>query len=272
MTFNSTSDEMIYKSARQNDLQTVAAKSKSVVNTDFDVPIRFIMDDKSEGLQFNVQMSAFNSFENSFSYKLLMDMPVDGMEVEELDIRTDLITKNGDVYESKITTILNQLSPVARSGDIIPFQFFRYYKDTKMPEFSEVVVKVHNIRKHEAPPSYEPSNPVELKWDINRPPNYNIDVKERYAKITQHNNKNLYFKFEFEITNTGNTPIKKLCLQINWFDKQGNNVYSQKTYPTTTSKPEIKRGQTRIDGGTYRVKDMKREQYGKYTVSVIDIE
>ncbi len=237
-----------------------------------DVPVVFVKNQKSEGLNFILSKSVVNDYNSSYSYNLLGYLKLDKIEVDELKMKVQVIGKQGKVLISDFIEPAQSYWPPYRSGDLIAVDYLEYVKDQKAPTIEKVKLSVQTIVKAEAPANYEPSPKANYQWGYDRPPNYNVEIRERLKTISgSFNNDRMNFQLVLEAENTGNTSINTLQIEIEWYDKHNELVLSKTAYFCTSSKPAIKRGQTRIYSGTWAV-PISKNQFKNYKIVISNIK
>ncbi len=236
-----------------------------------EVEVEFVKNNKSSGIEFNTQTSVFNKYDASFSYNFRGDFISKSHEISALKIKYDLFDENNKLVISKLKKIIDEHSPVARNNDIIPVDFLVYEKVNHVPNIKRALITVHYIEKQAAPPKYETSKKLDFEWLSSRPPNYNIEVSERFSKYTTSFGNDAYCNIIFEVKNTGNVDINLLKLELQWFDANGKVLQSKDFYVNSTSNPKIKREQIRLKSGTWSIKNGKNNKNLRYKVLISEI-
>lgn len=253
--------------------QTVTpTKSDEATDSSPAVDVVFVDDANSKGLSIDVQRSIYSDYTSSYSYNIRGYIKVDNVEVNKLSLKFKLIDKNGKTIATETKKIVTQTDAVYRPGDIIPFYYIEYKKDTKLPEFEKSIVSINYVEKQPPAQNYEPTKPVEFEWDYDRPADYNIQIAERYSRFKDGYNNSSYHKVEWEVKNTGSRSIQLLKLNINWYDKNGKQLHNADHYICSTSDPLIKRGQTVVSSRTFAIKTAAVKDVDSYKITVIDIE
>lgn len=267
------SDPVKVKPLEQIEVVTIEASSETNANYVPEISVVFTENSKSNGIKFDVESSEFKSYENSYSYALKGYLVLNQIEISKLKVKIELIDLKGNVSFSKDKIVLDYQEGFARSGDIIPFSYFKYEKNTEIPEFSEVVITPTYVEKQNAALNYEISKEKEFTWASERLRNYDIIIRERLQNINSYNTVGgIFSKLELEIENTGNLAISNLKFELQWHNKSGKIVDTKNLYITTSSKPKIKRGQKRVIVGTWSIKQIKEEELQGYTIIVANIE
>ncbi len=255
---------------KDSKTESVSKTDEKEVNTD--IPVIFVADEKSENINFKLESIEFKPYKNSYSIGLKADLLLENIELKQLELKVQFISQNDEIILAGYKEVISKHSPTFRHKDIAPLGFSKYVKDSKMPNFKEVRVSVNQLIKQPAAPSYEISAAVETTWEAKRPPNYNVKIRERFSNLSKGYGDNLYHKIVFEAENTGSSNIKTLQVVLKWIDKNGKMVESKTTYFNSSSNPDIKRGQTRVYGGTWSTTKLKLADYDHYEISILRID
>ncbi len=238
------------------------------------VPVRFIRDANAKGIKFEVESSDYNQYNDAYSYKLNADFTMEGIEVEKLKVKIELIDIDNKIIISDFEKVLDDYQPIAISGDVLPMDYLEYVKTEQFPKFKEIHISINSITKEDAPATYEPAKKINIEWE-NKPANMDIEVRERSTGIAQGyilDNELIRHEIVLEIKNVGNVSIKKLEFAIQYYNKKDELVDSKRAIICLSSAPKLKRGQTRVYGTSYGIKNLKLDDFNKYTLKVTDVQ
>lgn len=263
--------EYDYPTANEQTSESTSSSSSSDDQSP-QLPVVFVDSDRAQGLSLEVELSELSDYTDSYSYTFKGLLHVENIEVYLLKLKFELLNNKGQVIHSAIEKVVDDHEPTALNGDLIPVDFLEYQKNSSAPDLSEVRVSVDFIEKEQAPPSYEPSKKLPIEWAAERPSNYNVEVRMRLSSLKHSYKEGFYHKLALEVENTGNRSIEQMQIQMQWLNKQGEVKHTNEVYITISSYPKIKRGETRVYGGTYNVQNLKKEDYGEFRVKILSVE
>ena len=238
------------------------------------LPVRFMANDKSQGLEFKPEASDYKKYQDAYAYELRGEMMVGEVEVEQLKLKIELKDEAGVTVITGYKEVLAQYQPLARPRDIIACSYHYFAKSKEFPQLKEALVSVESIARRPGAPSYDPSPRIDFTWS-SQPLNVDLEIRERFTSVTQGyilNPEDAYFKLVLEVENTGNTTLKTLTLAIKCFDQNNQLMAENKTYVTMRSEPRLKPRQTRVHSTTLALKNMKAADFKQYTVTVMDAD
>ena len=239
-------------------------KEQVTIINEFEPPITFVKNSKSDGLILIPESSQFDDYTSSYNYKMAADMEISKYEINYLKLRVELIDDKGDARVMKdIEPIKKYRNPV-RDGDVTNVHFSEYVKN-KMPDFKEIRITAVAVERIEAASGYQPSENIDFEWGISKPANFNIEVRERLNSISGSASFQSH-KLELEVENKGNIAIHQLKFRIDWL-KNNEVIDSKEIFATVSLYATIKRGQTKLCGGTWSVKP-----FDSYKITVVSIE
>ena len=96
-------------------------KDSKLITDGLDVPVRFMLNDKAKGLDFEVESSVFENYQKSWSYTLKATMPVTGYEFDGVKMKVELIDDAGNVIVTDGEDAWEDYMPALRPGDVIPW-------------------------------------------------------------------------------------------------------------------------------------------------------
>lgn len=225
---------------------------------------------KSEGMEYISELSEISDYSNSYSFKLLGYIKLKGIEVDALKLKIEVLDEDERIVFSSIKEPVKDYWPAFRSGDLIPVDYLEYVENQIAPSIKKVRISVQTVSKEPAAPQYESSRDVDYSWAYERPANFDIEIRERHKSLSRNYTDKVYYTLALEAENTGNTAIKTLQTEIEWIDYSGNIIESKTTYFTTSSKPKIKRGHTRVNSGTWLIPVAANNLKG-YRIKITDL-
>ena len=230
----------------------------------------FINNDKASGLTFISDLSELSNYNESYSYKLHGFIQPEGIELEALKLKLEALDSEGRILFTDYIEPVQSHYQAYRSGDLIPVYFLKYAEGETNPDINTIRLSVQTLRKEAAAEPYEASRAVDYIWAYERPPNYNVEIKERYKSLSGNYTDKVYCKLSLEAENTGNTAISTLQTEIEWCNKKDEIVESKTAYFTTSSYPKIRRGQMRIYSGTWLL-PMPADDFKSYKIKITDV-
>jgi hypothetical protein len=240
---------------------------------EWDVPIKFIANQKSKGLVFKPYTSDVNVYTRSYAYELLGGIRVNKMIVSKLNLKLVLFDKNGKVVFTKSDmTVNNFLSPAYRSGDDIPVKILKYVKNQPLKEIAKAELSVQTISKVTAAEKFRPSEKLAFTWDTRQPANVALEIRGRQNSVSKSYKKgHRKYKFLLEIQNTGKVLLKSLIIRFEWLDDQNNVIFSKKGYVATILNPPIMPDVTRLYSIAIHLANAKVARPERYRIVVDSI-
>lgn len=246
------------------------AEGKFRLFDEWTIPVKFINNKRSANIDFIIEKSAFDDYDNSFAYKFTGYIGAkQNIEISKLELTFELIGKNGKVLYTDTKDAIPEHEPVHRIGDLAAVDFLEYEDNTKMPDFKEVHISVSKLLSEPAGAEYSPSPQKDFTWANGKPNNIDLELRERMNQTSSSYNNGLTHEVVLEFKNTGNKNIENLQFKITWWDKNGKVVDSEEVYATISSYSKIRRGQTRLYGRTWIKSAIKPENFEKYTIEIV---
>ncbi|GAB4395268.1 MAG: hypothetical protein OHK0053_01580 [Microscillaceae bacterium] len=146
------------KTAPEASAEAPPANEPSSVNDgESAIPVSVQAGELSNKVRFEVESAVLKPYEASYNFELKADLIPDGVEIDKLNARIELIDTEGKVVASKNEEFIQDYMPIIRNGDIHPVYFSIFKQNTSIPVLREV--KIHfTLNAHEkAPASYEAS-------------------------------------------------------------------------------------------------------------------
>lgn len=266
------------KSAEQsiNNNQTdKPTTGDETVNEDFDygnVRVDFRYDNSNQGLKWLVEDSYFQEFEKSFGYTLKMNVLPQGIELSRLRIKVTLFDENRQAVYSQDKRIVDNKTYI--HDDYIPIVMTLYNEATPVPKVVSAEVSVIDVKMNILSDLYPISPKKQFVWGVKRPPNMNIEIRERYSKLSaSYNKKSSYHHLILEVKNMGKYPVKELKVGVSWVDYEPKMVEAIETMlvsPSSTT--ALKPGQRFILDRTFEVKGYTPEMLQSFGISVTELK
>lgn len=132
-----------------------------------------------------------------------------------------------------------------------------------------IVEKVESVT---APSKFPASEPVELHWDIPKPPSVDIAVSQRKMSAedpaTQLGNIG-YFQAEWELENRGDATLSTLKLEYRLLNKSGKVLDTQDMLTVFSATPTFQPGEKRVEFG---IKQLNSSDFDRYELHVVEAE
>ena len=230
-----------------------------------------VENDKSKGISLITESSITSDYDDSYSVKAKGYFLLKDIEIDELKIKIDVLDQNNKVILTDVKKLIDKSDLIVRSGDLVPFDFLNYVKEANMPDFKVIRLSVNYIKKEEGNFKYKASKPINIGWEIEKPTNFDISIRERLVSISESYG-TMYHKIVLEVENTGNSTINQLQLQIKWFNKQDKVVKTEEIYITIESYSPLKRGTVYLYDRVFGIKELTLKTYKSYSVSVLSVK
>lgn len=237
------------------------------------LPVEWIINPKFEGLKLEVEQSKFKNFNGSYSYNLLADLYVSTGAISSLQLKIELLDRDGNAIAQDVVQAIEVFDPIARKGESIPFRYLEY-KEEFVENATLVRVRVEKVEYGEDKEIN--TVPVSLEWNDMSDFNPNILLSERVSnlqEVEENGQLGAFHHFEWEIQNaTEKGQIKLLQAEIKWIGHQEQVLDSRTTYFINSSEPTLKANQIRSIGRAYRLEGVKKEDIARYSVTIKEIE
>ena len=254
----------------ENVLPIVSENEQTMEQVSNPTNVYLVKDNQSEGINFIQEELKIDDYGTSYNVHLAAYLELKDVEIEQLKLKIDLVDESGVTLFTDIKEVVSASSAIYRSGDLITLDFSKYVQESPMPYFKEIRVSVNYIKKQAAAASYEKSPEIPVVWEMQKPTNYDIKIRERLNSVSDSYGKSVYNKIILEIENSGNTSINVLQLQIKWFNKKNEIVVTEEFYVCIDSYPNIRRGDVRIYERMFGI-EIPYNQYNGYKVYVVNV-
>ncbi len=249
------------------------SKSASISGED-QLPVELVVESDEAPFAIELESSELSPYSDAFSYRFKGFIVPKGVEIDELVLQYELVDKNGKVAAEDTDDSISEHFPTVRSGDKHPIDFL-IHKKRKAPNLEKVVISIQKIDQSPAPSTYDASPEAELLWQIRKPSNVEIIIRERYSKysVNEYLNKGeVGHKLVLEIENTGQRRLEELTVAIEWLDQADKVLISKEAIITYSSQPKMLPGHTRIEYVLEDIPVPEVESIKGYRVQVIEAE
>lgn len=237
---------------------------------EWDVPVQFVADPKSKGLEFKSYTSDVNVYKHSYAYELLGGIKVNKMIVSKLNLKLVLFDKDGKVLLTKSDmTVNNFLSPSYRSGDVIPVKILKYTKNQALMPIAKAQLSVQTISKVAAAEKFTPSEKLPFTWGTRQPANVALEIRGRQNSVSASYKKgHRAYNFLLEVQNKGKLLIKGLVIRFEWLNEENKVIFAKKGYVATILNPPILPDVTRLYSITVNLPNTKVAHPERYRIVV----
>lgn len=185
-----------------------------------------------------------------FKYGWLLENKSD-KEIRVLKGSIDLLDKDGRVLKTVQARILDSHQGKIRPGDSIGFS-------GTVPSDPNVVKARLRLESAETLPAasrYDEGEKVEVIWDVKKPSNVEIVVREREQSTDDAGeDKFAFFRGTWEVTNSGQQTLEMLRIKVSLLGSDGSEVDSSNPYAVSTSDPYLSAGESRVVATTQSIK------------------
>lgn len=236
------------------------------------IKVFLVENEQSKGLKFKLHKVKVDDYDQSYNIAMKGYFALKGIEIDELKIKVDVLDKNNKVIHTEVERVIDESDQTVRSGDVVPIDFSEYAKQADMPEIKALRLSVNYITKEAGDFTYVESKKIPLQWEMEKPANFDLEVRERINTKSKQYNGGMYNKLVLEFKNTGNSTIKVLKIQAKWLDKKNTLAQTEEFYITIDSYSPIKRGQVRLYDRMFGINKLSVSDFGKYTISVLEVK
>ena len=261
----------------QENSSSTSEENSDPVKSNNSIALELVESPVGEGLRFITYKQEYNRYEGQKAYSVRIEgyLQLTDIEISELTLQLEALNAQGEVLEVRTQAVHRRSDQILRAGDMIPVSVL-IYKDklSDFPEIAKARLSYQKIQTNAVPGiSYEPSPEQPFAWGIKKPGNYDIKLALRHANILENEftGGKSYYTLVFEVSNTGNLPIKTLVLNYTWKNQGGAIVHQQESYAVSSSLPPLQRSQTFVVKGTYAIEASAKNLQAP-EVSVVRIE
>lgn len=267
---NKTHSPNIDNTTKTEKTTTDNSKDENIEYGNTRVDIRY--DNKNKGLKWLIEDSYFQDLRESFGYTLKMNVLPQGIELTRLRIKVTLFDENRqEVYSQEKQVVSNQ---TYLHDDFIPVVMTLYKEVAPIPKIASAEVSVTDMKMEILSKLRPEATKKQFAWGVKRPDNMNIEIKERYSKMTESLNKNsAYHHLILEVKNTGKYPVKELKVGVSWVNHEPRMVEAIETLLVSPSfTTALKPGQRFILDRTFEVKGHTPDMLQSFGLSVTELK
>ncbi|MBT9314655.1 hypothetical protein [Leptothoe spongobia] len=234
----------------------------SEIPPEIDIPITF----DYEGLTLDSRLSRLDNYKDSSYYTLQgVLLNISDQEIDALRLNVEYLDKDGTVLEVDSKEAIGDSDASVRPGDYHAFDLI--HKTT--PDLANIRLSVVTSDQVPAPATYTPAPKIKYNWGGKPPTQLTFDLTARSENLDVYDiTDSAYFNAEWAVTNTGDTAIRQLKLQVDFFNKQNQLILSKDVLAVYGSDAPMLSGEVR----PVRVITSIDLDYGRYEVTVLEAE
>ncbi len=230
---------------------------------EFTIPVVLDASPDAEGLSVDARFSRLSNYPNSSFYELQAVLINDSdQELQELKLQAELLDANEAVIDTDTIEVLRDTATALRPGDRQPFDLLH----ETTPGIAQVRLTVQLIDQTPAASNYTPSAPIEFDWASGQPANLQISIAERLNQLSTYSTGSSYHSATLEISNTGETAIQSLKLQIDRWDANDQLLDSREIFVVSSSTPNFLPGETWLE---YTIREIE-SSFDRYSITVLE--
>ena len=266
--------KVAYKTPKKPKLVNTPGKTYRFTPDEWEVPVEFIKNSQSKGFQFSSHSSKMNVYRDSYIYKVTGGLKIDKLIVSSLDLRLELLDKDGKVRFTETDYAVNSImSPQYRSGDEIPIKILKLVKNQPLIKIAKARIRIKASKKITAPNTFSPSKKLKVSWRNNKPNNVDLEFSERLSNVSNAYNKPNFYnqKLVLEVKNTGNLELRTITVRLEWLNAQNQVVFSKKQHVSTIINPSVLPGKIHLDKMSNQIPKNKVSNPSRYRVVVEEV-
>ncbi|MEM1253157.1 MAG: hypothetical protein AAGI69_12035 [Cyanobacteria bacterium P01_H01_bin.21] len=232
------------------------------ISAEVDIPIIF----DEPGLTLEPRLSRLDNYEDSSYYTLQGVLLNDSnQEIDGLRLKVEYLDKAGVVIATDSKDAIADNDATVRPGDHHAIDLIQ--KIT--PDLDNVRFSVTTIDELPAPDSYNQATPIKYTWGFKQPTQLTFNLSARNENFNVYDiSESAYFDAEWAITNTGDTAIRQLKFQTDFYNQQGKLILSKDLLAVYGSDAPMFPGEVR----PLRVIKSMDQDYDRYEVTVLEAE
>lgn len=241
-----------------------ADKNKSEGNTsstqaEVDIPVTF----DHPGITIEPRLSRLDNYEETSFYKLQGVVKNEGtQELDSLVIKVEYLDKDGTILATDSEEAVEDFTPTIRPGDSHTFDLI----EELSPALATLRLSVTTIDQLPAASSYTPAPPIDYTWGFSQPAQIQFELGARTENVST--SYTTHFDADWVVINTGETAIRELKFQVDFYDESNNITSSKEVYAVLNSYAALLPTEKR----PFRVFEEVPEDYARYTVEVLEAE
>ncbi|MEO1180618.1 MAG: FxLYD domain-containing protein [Cyanobacteria bacterium J06636_28] len=232
------------------------------ISANADIPVGF----DQPGLTLDLRQSRLENYEDASYYTLQAVLHnTSDQEIDALQLQVEYLDSNGDVFESESTEAIAEANATVRPGDYHAFDLI--HKTT--PDLAAIYLGVLKLDEVPAPDSYPVGLLIPYTWVSQQPTQFAFDLVARNENVSSYDTTNsTIFDAQWTVTNTGDTDIRQLKLQVNFYNLQNQLTLTEEVLAVGSSTAPMLPGEIR----PLRVSKAVDKDYGRYEVMVVEAE
>ncbi|MEM9807622.1 MAG: hypothetical protein AAF959_20350 [Cyanobacteria bacterium P01_D01_bin.56] len=186
-------------------------------------------------------------------------------EIEALKLNIDYLDQDGNILKTGSKDAIADNDAIVRPGDSHAFDLL----EEITPDLASVSLNVLTVDQVPAPGTYAQGTPVPYTWGGQQPAQLNFDLRARKENINSYNvTDSTYFDAEWTVKNTGDTALRQLKLQVNFYSNSGKIILSEDVLAVYGSDAPMLPNEVR----PIRVIESIDKDYARYEVKVLEAE
>lgn len=229
-----------------------------------DIPIT--LSQAEVNLSLEPRQSRLDNYDETSYYTLRAVLLNTGnQEIEALKLNVDYLDQDGNILKTGSKDAIADNDAIVRPGDSHAFDLI----EETTPELASVSLNVLTVDQVPAPNTYAQGTPIPYTWGFQQPAQLNFDLRGRSENINSYDiTDSTYFDAEWAVTNTGDTAIRQLKLQVNFYSNSGDILLSEDVLVVYGSDAPMLPSEVR----PIRVIESIDKDYARYEVKVIEAE
>ncbi|MEM8611328.1 MAG: hypothetical protein AAGF93_04860 [Cyanobacteria bacterium P01_H01_bin.105] len=250
------------QTAATSSIEAPARSVSAETGGSADIPI--ILD--QAGLTLEPRLSRLDNYEDSSYYTLQAVLLNDSVqEIDGLQLQVEYLDSDDVAIATDSKVAIADNDATVRPGDHHAFDII--HKTT--PDLANVRLSVTTIDELPAPPVYTQATSIDYTWSFQQPLQLTFDLAVRSENLEIYDlTDSAYFDAEWAIANTGDTAIRKLKLQVDFYNQKGDFILSEDILAVYGSDTPMLPGEVR----PLRVIKSIEKDYGRYEVTVLEAE
>ncbi|MEA5462420.1 FxLYD domain-containing protein [Leptothoe sp. PORK10 BA2] len=227
-----------------------------------DIPITFAQD----GLTLDPRQSRLDNYKDSSYYTLqAVVQNTSKQEIDALQLQVEYLDSNGEILESESKEAIADNNATVRPGDYHAFDLI--HKTT--PDLAAVRLNVLTMDQLPAPDAYPQETPIPYEWVAPKAGQPTFSLGARAENLNSYDiTDSAYFDAQWAVTNIGDSAIRQLKFQVNFYNLSGKLILSEDVLAVYGSDAPMLPGEVR----PLRVITSIDKDYGRYEVMVSEVE
>ena len=254
------SDNISLTTSSENSRRNITADQTSQVLPELDIPIEF----DAPGLEIDPRLSRLNNYTDSSFYTLNGVLLNNGdQELATLRLKVDYLDAQGNILATESTEAVADNEAELRPGDTHAVNLLKKIN----PDLTQVRLSVVTQDQIPAASNYSLNPVVNYTWGFTKPANLDFSIAARTDQFKNYGSR-AYHDAVFAITNTSEVAIKKLKLQIDFYDAQDQIIGSEDILVVYGNDAPMVPGEIRPKRSIHQAP----ETYASYRLTVLEAE